>query len=205
MINLGDVKMLKFPNVTQDYLISTIFPGLFNSLVIYYSIRQTFCPQYSITDPYSWVFYFLFAIIMTLIVGIRVEHLIYCIIASICNKDLPKDYDDFDSWRADICKLSKRSEAFDRAYAIISIERIMYEYYCINNIIPAMIISVFMLGSYILFNFILYNILCMIQLAFFIADVIFLICVYFVMRKWLKDGVKLRGLLSSDDIMQLFE
>jgi hypothetical protein len=211
--------MLQFPRVTQDYLISTIVPGVFNGLLIYYSLRQTFYPSFSITTPYAWTFYLLFSILLTLLVGIIIEPRIYRLLTSIRNRGMFEKYDEFCTWRINICKRPENTYRVDHAYTIGCIEQIMYEYYCLNNIIPAIIISVLILGSYIFttpaiiisvltlgfYIPVLYKNVCMIQWVFFIADAVFLLCVCFVMRKWLEEYAKLRKLLLDTNTGNFYE
>jgi len=140
--------MIQFPQFTQYYIVSIIFPGIFNGLLVLFSLNTTFLKCQKIPcEPYEWLLFTFFSIVLTYAIGMLpfVEKCIFGCVKP-CNNDLK--YCQLASWRECALKIAKNNNS-ESKLKIGFLEKLMGEYYCFNNIIVGTILSALIMLAYI--------------------------------------------------------
>lgn len=134
--------MSLFPKFTQYYIISIIFPGVFNALLTMYTLKLTFYKDCKyLFQNYEWFFFMFSSIILTYCLGMLIEKRVYKLIP--CKKNNPKvvSFENLQRWRKKLfIKVNKKEEILANLYVNYT-EKLMAEYYCFNNIIIGIVIS----------------------------------------------------------------
>jgi len=182
---------------TQYYLVSIIFPGLFNAGIIYFAVRRIdLIPELWSLTRWEQAFLLLFFVVITLLVGMRIEKAIFSVVrfASRWQKaETITSYDTLATWREQLLVRISDDKRLRSLQLVAYVEKLMSEYYFLNNIIPGIIIS-----SVILLLFLPHaDTLCSVGLRVSVLAITFFLLwlIGWVMRIWLGE---LHILLSSD-------
>ena len=132
--------MIELGKFTPYYLFSTIFPGIFNAGIIYLTIKWVaVVPAGMQFTRWEGVFFILFSIFMTLTVGMRLEEFIFSIVRP---KELNMSYNkSLANWREKLLRQINETKELKSRQLIAYVEKLMSEYYFLNNVIPGIIVS----------------------------------------------------------------
>lgn len=135
---------------TQYYLVSIILPGFFNLSIIVFVVNCFKLPCKTIefsTFDIKWTFILLVSIVLTLLVGMLIEKMIFCCIKFLYpnNKNtknrISMSFDDLASWRQTLLMQLDKSDTPKSQQLQFNTEKLMSEYYFLNNIIPGIILA----------------------------------------------------------------
>lgn len=144
--------------MSQTFIISTVFPGIFNLLLIVFSVKPTLIiSDWTLYTPTMWILLLFSSFILTIALGMLMEKPIYTTIKCLSERCDFEKYEDLDAWRIYLikkacsnvdkfeCKIQPlyskiRTGQFE--HKMNYMEQLMSEYYCLNNIIPAILLSI---------------------------------------------------------------
>ena len=151
--------MIELGKFTPYYLVSTIFPGIFNAGMIYFvTTYQKNCTMGNRFYSLEWLFILLFFIFATLVIGMCVEKIVFRflrftlrlekMILSIISPARPQhdeainiNYDSLAKWREKLLDQVSEEKELKSRQLIAYVEKLMSEYYFLNNVIPGIIAS----------------------------------------------------------------
>lgn len=178
--------MIQLPKFSQYYIVSMIFPGVFNALLVLYTIHLTFCPEIRESiHTYEWLLLIFSAIILTLVFGMICECIIFKIIVFKKSKNqMVNSYDCFKNWRNIMLEKVADKNDLKSRHLVGYTEKLMSEYYCLNNIILGIIISILILITYFVYT--TFNV-CDLQVCVLFIYLIPIPFLMIVMRIWLHE------------------
>lgn len=185
--------MIQLPKFSQYYIVSIIFPGVFNALIVLYTIHLTFCPEIEDSiKTYEWSLLIFSAIILTLVLGMIIESVIFEIVAfKKSKKGMVSSYNDLENWRDKmLANVAKKKDDLESRHLVGFTEKLMSEYYCLNNIIVGIIISMLVLIAY--FNYPTFNV-CALHVCVFVIYLMSILLLMIAMRTWLHELYKLQN------------
>jgi len=182
--------MIQMAKFTQYYLVSTILPGFFNAGIVLYSYYYLCEGTIKIElNAMLWAFIIMASIIFTLLIGMFIEKGLFKIIRRTQiwkrKQNTITSHQNLAKWKDNLINQISQEEELKSNHLINYTEKVMSEYYFLNNII----IGIFISGIMFLIDLPYVGISCLVFSRLLIILILLAIIslIFLVMRIWLRE------------------
>lgn len=181
--------MLDLGKFTSYYLVSTILPGMCNVAIVYVPMKLfRILPQRFSLNSWEWLLVWLIVVPATLTIGMCIEKTVFSFVKfkeSMC-------YDSIAKWREKLLEQINEEKELKSRQLIANVEKLMSEYYFLNNIIPGILISSIVLLSFFDHPCLWLNVVARVIIVEVMLLALWLI--WWVLRRWLCELHSLQSL-----------